>query len=116
MAVTVSAPVLALLPESASTYTLDKNASIVQTIAKGSALRFGITVCAARDASAVWILYDTEDDTADLRKVNAATGVTLATVHVPFLIGTRDFTAPKCLVAGVCGRLITTERATGQLV
>lgn len=109
-----------LLPESDRAFFLDKNFSIVASIAKGGADRFGLTGCAARDGNA-WVLYDLDDGTSLLRKVKPSDGSELAKIPVATLLGTRvGGGAPpagaKSLVAGLCGWLLTSERETGQLV
>lgn len=106
--------ILALLPESADTFTLDKNLRTpIQTIEKGGDDEFGVTVCPARDGN-LWLLYDVDGGTSVLRKVDPTTGEILETVNTEVRIG--ELGGYKSLMDLSCGELLTVDRDAHQLV
>lgn len=134
-------PILALLPESKYTYTLDKNLTPVIAIlpSEGSppepvtipSNELAITTCAGRDGT-VWVLYDDTDfpTKSILRNFDPATGLQIGSdiiPHTPAVVIASPLEAGESVRCGElgaykslmdigCGQLLTVDRNSHQVI
>lgn len=130
-------PILALMPESKYTWTLDHNLQpyiaqlpfdqATNTPVAISSDEKAVTCCAAKDGN-VWVLYDSvaEDNLSILRKFDPATGEQIGSdITVNPLLETGgggplvrigDLGSYKSLMEIDCGQILSVDRNTRELV